>query len=782
MRLLSFFLFYFTAFSGLAQLNMSQLGYLDIPSNHSVILNDIWGYVDEAGNEYAIVGTTDGVSIVDVTDPANPVEISWHPSKNSVWRDIKTYGDYAYITTEADTGLMIINLTPLPASTTLSEKYYTGPSGNEWFSAHNLYQDNGYLYIFGAGRGNGGVIILDVATDPWNPTEVGTYDPWYAHDGFVLNDTAYFAHINDGFFTVVDVSNKTAPVLLGQFTTPSNFTHNIWTSANGDYAFTTDEVSGGYIGAYDVSDPGNIQYLDQIRSSPGEGIVPHNTHVLGDYLITSYYTDGVTIHDATYPYNLVEVANFDTSPLSTPNTSGCWGVYPYLPSGNIIASDREEGLFILSSNEHQGAYLEGVVTEFGTSNPLNNVEITIENQDITDYSNNIGNYATGIESSGLYDVSYFKILYYPQTISTALNEGVITVQDVELVPIPQYSITVTVLDASTLQPVENASVVAHHTYISHTGTTDVNGEAVLNLYYEDKYELLAGKWLYNTDCFEDTLINSSTANITMYIDQGLYDDFSFDFGWSVFGDAQKGHWVRDVPVPVDIGGVIENPYTDGLFDCGREAYITGNGSTAGNDQEVDGGQTTLISPVFDLTSYTDPHVNFEAFFYNMHGPFYPDDTLVVSLFNGSETVDIAKIYKDNTAMSLWHPYSIPISGLIPLTSTMQLIVNISDYISTVNICEAGFDHFSVTNFSMATVEEEANHNILIYPNPFDHVVHITGIDAGYLEIYDLSGRRVMTSPISNEIDVGQLENGLYVMVIKDISGNIVKVEKQIKKS
>ena len=32
-------------------------------------LNDIWGWVDSAGNEYAIVGTNDGTSIFDLSDP-----------------------------------------------------------------------------------------------------------------------------------------------------------------------------------------------------------------------------------------------------------------------------------------------------------------------------------------------------------------------------------------------------------------------------------------------------------------------------------------------------------------------------------------------------------------------------------------------------------------------------------------------------------------------------------------------------------------------------------------
>lgn len=147
-------LFSLGAFS---QLNMTQLGYLDVPANHSTICNDVWGYTDELGNEYALVGTENGVSIVHVTDPLNPIEVEWIDGMYSVWRDIKVYDDYAYVTTEADEGLMIIDLSPLPGSSTLPFSHYSGPVGNEWLSAHNLYEDNGYLYIFarstsGSGR------------------------------------------------------------------------------------------------------------------------------------------------------------------------------------------------------------------------------------------------------------------------------------------------------------------------------------------------------------------------------------------------------------------------------------------------------------------------------------------------------------------------------------------------------------------------------------------------------------------------------------------------------
>ena len=136
----------------------------------------------------------------------------------------------------------------------------------------------------------------------------------------------YLAHINDGFLSIVDISDKSNPLLLGTQDTPNTFSHNIWLSDNGEVVFTTDELSGSYVASFDITDPTNISQLDKIQSSPGQGVIPHNTFVYNDYLVTSYYSDGITIHDATYPYNLVEVGNYDTYPQQTTSYDGCWGI------------------------------------------------------------------------------------------------------------------------------------------------------------------------------------------------------------------------------------------------------------------------------------------------------------------------------------------------------------------------------------------------------------------------------------------------------------------------
>jgi len=138
------FLFFFGT-SLLAQTNVELISNLD--EHHSSGYNDIWGYVDPMGNEYALLGVRNGTSIIDLSDPVNPVEVAFIPGPQSVWRDIKVHGQYAYTVTErtgSGQGLQIIDLSDLPNSATLVNTIDT------WFNkAHNIFIDNGYAYVVG---------------------------------------------------------------------------------------------------------------------------------------------------------------------------------------------------------------------------------------------------------------------------------------------------------------------------------------------------------------------------------------------------------------------------------------------------------------------------------------------------------------------------------------------------------------------------------------------------------------------------------------------------------
>ena len=219
-------------------LNLSLVGSYEWSNTEG---SDIWGWVDNNGDEYALVGLNDGFSVVNISNPATPVEEFYISDLNSTWRDIKTWGNYAYVTTEADAGLLIVDLNDMTGNTYYHVTQFSGPNGSvEFTAAHNIYIDeNGIAYIFGASSNTGsspsdGAIFLDVATNQTNPVYLGEWDDHYIHDGMARGDTMYASCIYAGELYVVDVSNKSNPINLGQTSTPDAFTHNAWVSDNGN--------------------------------------------------------------------------------------------------------------------------------------------------------------------------------------------------------------------------------------------------------------------------------------------------------------------------------------------------------------------------------------------------------------------------------------------------------------------------------------------------------------------------------------------------------------------
>lgn len=320
-------------------------------------LSNIWGWKSPVdGKEYALVGAANGLSIVDVSTPSAPVQIVQIPGPTSTWREVRTNGNYAYVTTESGTiGLQIVDLTNLPSPSLATATWTPTINTQVLQTIHALQIDNGKVYLYGSNVGGGGAVVADINTNPMAPVYLGRYDAGgYIHDGYVRNDTMYAGHIWAGTVEIVNLTNPANGVSLASFSTPDVFTHNTWLSTDGNTCFTTDEVDNSFLSAFDISNFSNITLLDKIQSNPGSGSIVHNTYIVNksgiDYAVTSWYKDGLTIVDASNPSNLVQVGNYDTSPaMSGSGYGGCWGVYPFLPSGIILASDIENGLYVLNS-------------------------------------------------------------------------------------------------------------------------------------------------------------------------------------------------------------------------------------------------------------------------------------------------------------------------------------------------------------------------------------------------------------------------------------------------
>jgi choice-of-anchor B domain-containing protein len=166
--LLALFLLPFCTLS--AQLNMSLRSQIEYDQD----LNDIWGWVDNDGTEYAIVGARNGTSIVSLADPDNAEELFFIPGQASTWRDIKTWGDFAYVTCDqggTTEGLLVIDLSELPNDISYFNWTPDLPGLGTLETCHNLYIDEfGYCYLAGCNLNNGGMLIIDVFSIPGTPS------------------------------------------------------------------------------------------------------------------------------------------------------------------------------------------------------------------------------------------------------------------------------------------------------------------------------------------------------------------------------------------------------------------------------------------------------------------------------------------------------------------------------------------------------------------------------------------------------------------------------------
>ena len=433
-------------------------------------LANVWGYV-AGGHEYALIGASKGLIITDITNPDNPQQITQIPGPNNLWKEIKTYGHYAYVVSEGGQGIQIIDLSLLP-SAALDSYFYTGDGAiaGALNKLHALHIDTtkGFLYAYGGPLLSGGAKIFDLKADPYRPKYVGKFDQLsYIHDGYVDNDTLYGGHIYQGLFSVVNMADKSNPQLITTQETPNKFTHNTWLSTDHRTLFTTDERDNSFLAAYDISNLGNIRLLDKIQSNPGSNSMVHNTHVLGNFAVTSWYKDGFTIVDVSHPDNLVQVGNFDVYPgASGGGSDGCWGVYPYFPSGTVIASviptigGSSGELWILTPEYVRACYLEGKITNGLTGAPLLGVQIDVLGTAPLNRASTLsdGTFKMGQEQDGYFVVRASKAGFQPQEFTVSFQRGDVKTLNLQLFPETGLTVDGTVVKASDNTTVPNASV------------------------------------------------------------------------------------------------------------------------------------------------------------------------------------------------------------------------------------------------------------------------------------------------------------------------------------
>jgi choice-of-anchor B domain-containing protein len=337
--------------------------------------NDCWGYTSPSGREYALIGLNTGTGVVEVTDPGNAQIVAHLPGASSIWRDMKVYHEYVYAVSEGGGGIQIFDFSAIDSGVITQETSVATGGGPLATTTHDvaINEVSGRLYRVGGGSSPVRGLRIYSLADPAAPAFLDEWNSRYCHDAQVVTWTeapyvgveVAFCYANDTSgggspgVEILDVSNPASITTIGSidlsaapiFSHPASFSHQGWLSSDRRYVYINDEVDESATGnptltrILDVQDLANPVQVATFSNTTAAR--DHNLYTRGSRIFQANYRSGFRLLDATSPLALEEIGYFDTYPPDDDaHYNGLWSVYPYFPSGTVIGSDIEKGLFV----------------------------------------------------------------------------------------------------------------------------------------------------------------------------------------------------------------------------------------------------------------------------------------------------------------------------------------------------------------------------------------------------------------------------------------------------
>jgi choice-of-anchor B domain-containing protein len=822
-----------------------------------------WSYIHPDGREYAVIGTTDGTAIYNVTDPINSYRVAFIPGPSSVWREMKSYLTWIYVVTEANsmppTGIQIIRMTD-PEHPVLAATYTTN-----FQTSHTVSIDStrALLYCNGTRQWSGysgyasGMRILSIA-NPEAPVELGWWPggaipssvPSYVHDCVPIGNRLYAASIYAGTERVLDVTNPATPTEISEWTYPgAYYTHNSWPDATQSYIYVTDEQNGQTLRVFDISNLAAPQLRNQYTAN--QQAIVHNAVVKGNDLYLAHYTEGVRVLDISDPAHPSEFAWADTYGGTSGGYSGVWGVCPMFPSGTVIGSDMQSGLWVFRPVHDYGLVRVRVVD--GSSQPLAGVTVTVptEGDSLSTPADGIVQFAP---SPGAHTISIRDFGYEPVSADVNVSVGSRDSMTLTLVSKPTVSFSGTVTDAVTTGGLSDAEITLAYTPVHQV--TDAYGGFNISGVPNDDYRIEVRRAGWAPAIYERQ-IGPAVNDVQDFALQPAHswDDLESATAWTVGGagtgdNATAGAWVRGVPMGTGAMALGEAcpcgcgdyepatmrsgptkeshahaqgmsccmhaessaPRTCSLGSCamgqgdkgclgapamrpegqacspamttaasrrgaapesgegrtgaappgsvqpasdhspsGTQCFFTGQGASPSNpdDGDVDGGKTSLTSPVLDITGLYDPVIGYWRWFYTNGDD---QDWLTVSISNDNGTTWVP-VDTTRGRHNAWEERAIRIADYETPTAQMKVRFAAAD-MGPASIVEAAVDDITTYDASAAIVRVDPSGPFTRlafrapWPNPAHGAVRLalelprTG--AARVEVLDLVGRRVRT--------------------------------------
>ncbi len=698
-----------------------------------------WSYIHQDGREYAVIGTGTGTAIYNVTDPAAAYQVGFIPGPTSHWREMKQYRNWMYVVTEGyggGEGLQIIRMTD-PEHPVLATTYAVGFARSHTVAvdtARAILICNGTRYNAGLGAyPSSGMRILSIA-DPEAPTPLAVWpdtaittanqDSVYIHDCVPVGNRLYASSVYYGIERIFDFSNPAAPVEIAAWHYPGAFTHNSWPDKTGNWLYVTDEKNGEPLKIFDISNLSAPVLFNGFTDNPAA--IVHNAHVKGDELYCSNYTEGIRILDATDPGHPAEFGFADSYPGPSGNYDGVWEVCPYFPSGTVIASDMETGLYVYRIHRDYGLVRVKVVNA-SSGQPIQGIHLYRDAavESLTTTADGVALFAM---DPGAHTVTAKGFGYADGALSRTVSIGSRDTLTVALAPLPTVDFTGTVRGQTPLLDAEvRLDWTPLHAHTNNAGHFALHGVPV-------------GTYRIEVTCpgripirFTRSIGPGSTSLTFTLPPVAVWDPIESPTGWTVGAPSDnavnndQGQWIWCDPIGTWVGpqapataaapvapsafgrpdaspahgdrefsGLSPGPVQpeDDRTPNGTHCFVTGQGiSNTDNVERYDlDGVTTLTGPTLNASGMSAPTLGFWFWFYTST-PTDPGDYLDVLLSNddgANWTLARHLVGMHND----WEQDAIPIAEVLAPTATMRMRFVASDQ-GSISVVEAAVDDITL---------------------------------------------------------------------------------------
>jgi len=232
----------------------------------------------------------------------------------------------------------------------------------------------------------------------------------------------------------------------------------------------------------------------------------------------------------------------------------------------------------------------------------------------------------------------------------------------------------------------------HHiavTYHQSTATSTIYVDGTLDITSSDftPGETLGSGTQINGYIGKEKGIYSLSGTQSIFI-----DDFETDKGWTIYDNVNDGEWERGVPIG---GGDRGDPPSD--HDGSGKCFLTDN---VDGNSDVDDGETFLISPLLDLSSYVNVSINYSIWYTNNYGNNDNRDYFYVSISNdnGLNWHTAQTIGPDTPDPVQWYEYEFQAENFIALTNQVRFRFEVSDTDGG-SVVEAGVDAINISGIA-----------------------------------------------------------------------------------